>query len=1531
MTGASVSTALETRTAYLFLNPLLVKLAGKWEWDLQAEELFCSDVLPFVSEPGKLPGTYVLIHPDDVPLLKEALEKIGPSIYLTLKFRVITTYGEVRTVKGNGTFSLEQQDDFLRQYVEEKSIQYLRGKEQQYLLGQTENQLKAYQYAEQVNNSGIWYINAFTHETFYSDQVFRIYGLPPQSLNPHLHTFMPFIHPEDKEIVTDAFDKAYKEQLPLHLEYRIETDNHQVVKHVRVSTSWTTNQTGEPVFTGMLEDITAQKQQELLAQHLDDRLQTREQMQYHAEQMTLSASWSVNLLTRKFEFSPSMYRIYGLKHQSIPLSFNFLQDYVHADDFAEVALLQERIFREHKVDEFEYRIVRADGKVRHLRMKGKLLINQFLEMMIIGTIHDITEQVNLSRKGMRISVDLQKAQQAFSQAEQLAEIGTWTIDLQTNEISWSEGFNHLIGMKPGISLSSIRILTDTIYPSDKAIFKEHFENMLAGTHEIIFTFRILRKGIIRTLKALFRQVTIDDRKLFFAILQDKTNELQLEQKIREHTSFEELLMDSFKDRIIVTDINNNIIKWNFRCEEVYNIKKDKAIGQNLFDIFPELKNPKQLGIFQQAHKGQPVFLQNEKSSVTEGYHDLMVLPIRDETGKITAVISMLRDVTKEHKLKLELSERLQFIGKILEATVDRIIMLDRNMNYVYWNKRAEEYYDLKMESVLGRNILEIFPGFINDPSYQEFRQALKGETVHITADQNLRNRKGYFETYLVPIKDEKNNVSGILWIVHDLTKEYMLVREQRKANQILDTINEVYFELDQDYLIKYVNRQGQLFWKMDETELLGRMIWDVFPEAEETEGYTMINTAMATRKEARGEYFSTVLKRWMFMVVTPSSEGVIVLFYDIHDTKSAQDQLTESQRFVQKITATSPDAITVFDLEKKQAVYINDTLGSLLGFSMDDLERMGYEGRLRFLVHPDDKEKLLAHNKAMQTAGDDSTWTVEYRLKHRDGSYRDIRNRSKVFQRNNQGIPTHLLSILQDITVQNQAAGALIALNQELETKNQIYSYAEQIAMLGTWTWQPKSNEALYSDNLFRLFGIEPSALKPGIDPVLQFIHPDDRPALLRYSENVKHGKDTGLVDYRVIRSDGEERIFRNKAKLIHIETGDLVIGTTQDITEEIKLQSQLKERTVYAEAIIDASIDRISVFDHDLNIIAWNNRSEETTRLKKDMVIGKKLADVFPKLAEDQEFLKSCKDALKGRFVHLEARKGPYDGAQYENYFLPLKHENGETYAIVNIMHDVSDLVNRNVELKELNKTLEQKNKELEEKNAEITMFAFVASHDLKEPLRKISTFSDWLLHKESGNISQQGKEHLRRLDNAVRRMDRLLQDILVLTKIHNEKHQEEPVNVNSLLLQLRAEMQEKFRDHNVELEVEELPVIQANNNQVYTLLKNLIENAIKFQDGSAHPKIRVTCEHADGRDHVLAHPDREYIRLSVSDNGLGFETRFLKKIFQVFQRLHTQQYGGTGIGLAICKKIMENHKGFITAESEVGKGSTFHCYFPV
>jgi PAS domain S-box-containing protein len=267
-----------------------------------------------------------------------------------------------------------------------------------------------------------------------------------------------------------------------------------------------------------------------------------------------------------------------------------------------------------------------------------------------------------------------------------------------------------------------------------------------------------------------------------------------------------------------------------------------------------------------------------------------------------------------------------------------------------------------------------------------------------------------------------------------------------------------------------------------------------------------------------------------------------------------------------------------------------------------------------------------------------------------------------------------------------------------------------------------------------------------------------------------------------------------------------------------------------------------------------------------------------------------------------------------------------GKVTHILSVLQDVTEEKKGEEELKKLNKTLLQNYRELEEKNREITSFAFVASHDLKEPLRKIHTYSHWIMEKEKDNLSPKGQLYLQKMRAAVNRFDALIEAVVELMNMSKPIKGWETLSLDKVVASAIKELEGSIAASGAVIEYGNLPRVKGEKTQLAYLFINLLENAFKFSREGAPPYIRIEQVNEPGKE-----KEAGFTHIQVKDNGIGFDPAYKDKIFGLFQRLHHTVYPGTGAGLAICQKIMNNHMGLIRADGMPGTGSTFTLSFPV
>lgn len=237
----------------------------------------------------------------------------------------------------------------------------------------------------------------------------------------------------------------------------------------------------------------------------------------------------------------------------------------------------------------------------------------------------------------------------------------------------------------------------------------------------------------------------------------------------------------------------------------------------------------------------------------------------------------------------------------------------------------------------------------------------------------------------------------------------------------------------------------------------------------------------------------------------------------------------------------------------------------------------------------------------------------------------------------------------------------------------------------------------------------------------------------------------------------------------------------------------------------------------------------------------------------------------------------------------------------------------------------------ELSRSNRELEEFAFVASHDLQEPLRKIQAFSDRLETMFKDELGEKGIDYIGRMKNAAQRMSNLINDLLEFSRIATRGKEFADTSLNEVVTDVLSDLEIAIKESNAQIDVEDLPVIQADKSQMQQLFLNLLSNAVKFRRANVNPHIKISYQHEDifSADH---NTHLSFQIITITDNGIGFSQDYADKIFVPFQRLHGRsEYKGTGIGLSVCRRIVERHGGTITAQSKDGEGATFIIKLPV
>lgn len=421
-------------------------------------------------------------------------------------------------------------------------------------------------------------------------------------------------------------------------------------------------------------------------------------------------------------------------------------------------------------------------------------------------------------------------------------------------------------------------------------------------------------------------------------------------------------------------------------------------------------------------------------------------------------------------------------------------------------------------------------------------------------------------------------------------------------------------------------------------------------------------------------------------------------------------------------------------------------------------------------------------------------------------------------------------------------------------------------------------------------------------------------------------------------RSERSFQIGRETKRTVYLGTSFslllLVLAAAlilRDVRARQRAENQLAQERNLLRSMINAIPEHIYVKDTQGRYVLDNEAHRQFLGIASmDDLVGLTVYDFFPRelaaiyQGDDQAVIESGNPILnreepavtrEGKLIWLSTTK------------VPLRNLDGQLMGIVCIEEDIS-------ERKASEEKLRVFAAQLERSNSELRDFASVASHDLQEPLRKIRAFSDRLRVKCAGALQEQGLDYLDRMQKAAGRMQTLIQDLLTLSHVTSRAQPFVTVDLSAVMAEVLSDLEIQIGETKALIEVGKLPIIDADPVQIRQLFQNLLSNALKFHKPGQPPEVNVSAKVLPAQEHQIAGagPGDDLCQIVVADNGIGFEEQYVEQVFTLFQRLHSrQEYEGTGIGLAVCRKIAHRHGGSIVAKSGKGQGATFIVRLPV
>lgn len=1030
---------------------------------------------------------------------------------------------------------------------------------------------------------------------------------------------------------------------------------------------------------------------------------------------------------------------------------------------------------------------------------------------------------------------------------------------------------------------------------------------------------------------------------------------------------EEALKESeqrFRDTVKQASVGITILRGKDHIVEMANDaylciidrKEMEFVGQPLFDSLPQMKESgyalldSVLNTGLSAHRNEVPIPLNRYGKQEVSYFDFLYHPLRDKDGNVSGILVTVTEVNEKVKAGKKIEENEKLLQSIFfNAPAAIAVITGPEHTYVLANKEYQNMVSRTSEQLVGKTSKAIFPELdgtgtfeIFDGIYQSGESfSLAEYPVKLHKNSTAKVEQRYFRFSAVPLKDGEEKFDSIVIVSIDITEQVLTrkkIEESEKRFQLLvrDATAAIVVLTGPEMKVEIVNEAYGNLISLKPHEMQGKALFSLIPDA--ADYYLPILESVRQTGERLQLYDSpfavTVnekhIEGFLHVVYQPyldadgSILGVMAIMQDVTEAVLARKKIEQSEKKFQA-AILAVEGITWTNNANGEMIGEQPGWAKLTGQHFDEYQGYGWATA----VHPDDAQAtVVAWNKAVANR---STFEFEHRLKTKQDGWRSFFIKAVPVLDEN-GAIQQWVGVHTDITERREAERKLAYRTALLEAHN-------DASVDGILLVDAKGNILSFNQRFIEIWNMPEHIVKANDDDaalsfaMTQLVHPQQFINKVKYLYD--HPNETSLDELEF--KDGKI-VERNGYPVVGEDGIYYALSWTfRDITSQKTYEKKILE-----------SEERFRTLAQTLPQLVWitdaqGNLEFTSIRWKQYTGIERGGENEWKAIVHPNDY-----DNINAAWMHSLTTGNIY------TFDVRLKNKNGEYRWHTVIGEPVLNNENKiikwvgaftdthseklftqelELKVKERINELHKFNIELERKNKELESFAYISSHDLQEPLRKIQTFASIIIDNEFEVLSENGKHNFKRMQDAANRMQTLIKDLLTYSKTNNTERNIEITDLNKIIDEVKEDLSEELKEKHATIEATELCDVEIIPFQFRQLMHNLIGNALKFSVPNTPPYIKIKSEIANGINFnsEKLKPENKYCHITVSDNGIGFEQHYSEKIFEIFQRLHGKhQYEGTGIGLSIVKKIVENHGGFIEAKGELHKGATFDIYIP-
>ena len=1023
----------------------------------------------------------------------------------------------------------------------------------------------------------------------------------------------------------------------------------------------------------------------------------------------------------------------------------------------------------------------------------------------------------------------------------------------------------------------------------------------------------------------------------------------------------------------IVAVSNDYLKDTGRTAE-------ELLGRPLFDSFPNNpgdphktseKTVRASLEYALKHK-EPHYLPlqqydipGEKGLYAERFWKAHNKPVLNESGEVVYLIHSVEDVTekvKADKRELQLKSIEKAFGLFMHTPEIISLLKGKDLVIELANEGALKLWG-KGANIVGRPLLEVIPEIKGQGIVELLYSVLETGQPYVAKEEPVVSYANgekvihYFDRVYQPYYDEGDTMpSGVFTLSHNVTE---LVLARKKVQESEEKYRSLFETMDQGFCVfemlfdasnypvdyRFLEYNPVFEAQTGLKVAVGKTARELVPNLE-PHWFELYGKVALTGEQIRFIEESKAMGRWFevnaFRVGGEKSRKVALLFTDITERTKADEALKQSENNLRNMILQSPVAMGILRGPEFVVEIANDRMFELWGRGKEDLlHKSIFEGLPE--VRHQGYEELL--NGVYTTGKSFSAQGIPVTLP-RNGTIETVYiNLLYEAFREGDGTISGIMAVATDVTEHVMAQRRLeeseatlqqrvVERTADLEKQKSFIASVLESSMDGIYALRAARNAEGVITDFHYLFANTNTAklLNREIDEII------GASMLTLIPENRSNGffelfcqlLETGETFQGETHFIAQNINSWYKYVIVPLDK-DTVVVSTEDITEKKQASLQIEEQRNLLDNILHNSSNGISVSKIfrdesgkvvDALTILANDAAVKYIGLPKDIYLSKRATEIEPGII-GSSYYQSC-------IRTLETSEPFFTQYQMESTgrWLELTVSKLDDSHLIQIFTDVTPI-------KEAQLQLERTVQELKRSNTHLEDFAHAASHDMKEPLRKIRTFADRLKGKLETRMDDVEKGLFVRIENSAERMQLLVDDLLEFSHVSQQLQELEPVNLNDKVQKVLTDLELLIEEKGATFQIDPLPTVKGNRRQLQQLFHNLMGNALKYSKPSIPPVIVIRSHTIKGVDAPKNLPaeqlNKHFHLIEVRDNGIGFEQHYAEQIFEMFQRLHGKaEYAGTGVGLSIAKKVVENHQGYIWAESEPGQGSTFKILLP-